>query len=355
MTQALCPVCAVSYEEVRGDRRGAPVQARGGGAGPEDAGRDPRRRAYARAGDGPRAGGGGAARRRPPSGSTRSATRGAGSARPRVLAVEWLDPVFVAGHWTPQLIELAGGEDVMGFAGEPSPGARLGGPEGGARREVVVVMPCGYDAPRAQRGGGSAHAPAARRAGGRAGDRGGRRGLLLPAGTAADRRAGAAGPHPAPRARALAAAGRAGARGRAHGSGLSCDQRPARATVSRPCSTGPWRSSPRTPPRRSPRTPRAQHPVAADVAEAQDGGRERTPDQAADVPSPRDPGDREADDQVEHDQRPRPHSGRSGSGGRASRPRRRPSARRSRPEAPTVRTWGETSRAPNEPHSSETP
>ena len=43
-----------------------------------------------------------------------------GSPRPRVLAVEWLDPVFVAGHWTPQLIELAGGEDVVGFAGEPS-------------------------------------------------------------------------------------------------------------------------------------------------------------------------------------------------------------------------------------------
>ena len=37
--------------------------------------------------------------------------------RPRVAALEWLDPVFVAGHWTPQLIELAGGEDVLGLAG----------------------------------------------------------------------------------------------------------------------------------------------------------------------------------------------------------------------------------------------
>ena len=38
-----------------------------------------------------------------------------GQPRPRVAALEWLDPVFVAGHWTPQLIELAGGEDVLGL------------------------------------------------------------------------------------------------------------------------------------------------------------------------------------------------------------------------------------------------
>ena len=72
--------------------------------------------------------------------------------RPRVAALEWLDPVFVAGHWTPQLIELAGGEDVLGLAGEPSqasPGRRSP-PRG---REVVVVMPCGYDADARTRGG----------------------------------------------------------------------------------------------------------------------------------------------------------------------------------------------------------
>ncbi len=39
-----------------------------------------------------------------------------GRRRPRVAALEWLDPVFAAGHWTPQLIELAGGEDVLGDA-----------------------------------------------------------------------------------------------------------------------------------------------------------------------------------------------------------------------------------------------
>ncbi len=68
--------------------------------------------------------------------------------RPRVAAIEWLDPVYVAGHWTPQMVELAGGEDVLGLPGEPSHTAsweqlRAVAPE------LVVVMPCGYDAERA--------------------------------------------------------------------------------------------------------------------------------------------------------------------------------------------------------------
>jgi iron complex transport system substrate-binding protein len=68
--------------------------------------------------------------------------------RPRVAALEWLDPVYVAGHWTPQLIELAGGEDVLGRAGEPSQTVSWEA-MAAAEPEVVVVMPCGYDAPRA--------------------------------------------------------------------------------------------------------------------------------------------------------------------------------------------------------------
>jgi iron complex transport system substrate-binding protein len=71
-----------------------------------------------------------------------------GAPRPRVAALEWLDPVFVAGHWTPQLIDLAGGEDVLGMAGEPS--AKSTWDEvAAAQPEIVVVMPCGYGAPRA--------------------------------------------------------------------------------------------------------------------------------------------------------------------------------------------------------------
>src|SRR4051812_24712146 len=38
----------------------------------------------------------------------------------RVAALEWLDPVYVGGHWVPQMIEMAGGEDVLGFTGEKS-------------------------------------------------------------------------------------------------------------------------------------------------------------------------------------------------------------------------------------------
>ena len=68
--------------------------------------------------------------------------------RPRVAALEWLDPVFVAGHWTPQMIELAGGEDVLGLPGEHSIMVSWATVMA-AEPEIVVVMPCGYDAPRA--------------------------------------------------------------------------------------------------------------------------------------------------------------------------------------------------------------
>ena len=70
------------------------------------------------------------------------------ASRPRIAALEWLDPVFVAGHWTPQLIELAGGEDVLGFPGEPSQQLDYES-VAAAQPEVVIVMPCGFDAPRA--------------------------------------------------------------------------------------------------------------------------------------------------------------------------------------------------------------
>lgn len=68
--------------------------------------------------------------------------------RVRTAALEWLDPVFAAGHWTPQLIELAGGEDVLGLPGEHSE-ERSWEELAAAQPEVIVVMPCGYDAARA--------------------------------------------------------------------------------------------------------------------------------------------------------------------------------------------------------------
>jgi iron complex transport system substrate-binding protein len=66
----------------------------------------------------------------------------------RVAALEWLDPVYVAGHWTPQLIEYAGGVDLLGMPGEHSE-RRTWEEVAAAEPEVVVVMPCGYDAERA--------------------------------------------------------------------------------------------------------------------------------------------------------------------------------------------------------------
>ncbi len=70
-------------------------------------------------------------------------------ARPRVAALEWLDPPFAAGHWTPQLIDYAGGEDALGMPGEHS--RQCSWEEiAAAAPEIVVVMPCGYDTPRAR-------------------------------------------------------------------------------------------------------------------------------------------------------------------------------------------------------------
>ena len=61
--------------------------------------------------------------------------------------LEWLDPVFVGGHWVPQLIEYAGGVDLLGLSGEPSEQRSWEEVEA-SQPEVVVVAPCGYDVER---------------------------------------------------------------------------------------------------------------------------------------------------------------------------------------------------------------
>jgi iron complex transport system substrate-binding protein len=71
-----------------------------------------------------------------------------GAAPPVVVALEWLDPVYVGGHWVPQLIELAGGLDPLGLPGEKSRVAEWDELRA-ASPDVVVCMPCGYDAQRA--------------------------------------------------------------------------------------------------------------------------------------------------------------------------------------------------------------
>lgn len=63
--------------------------------------------------------------------------------RPRVLCLEWLDPPFVGGHWIPEMVQRAGGQDVLGGPGEPSFSPSWDKILA-AQPEVVVVMPCGY-------------------------------------------------------------------------------------------------------------------------------------------------------------------------------------------------------------------
>jgi iron complex transport system substrate-binding protein len=146
VTQELCPVCAVTYDEVVKEAELIPscpkvialdpttigetmgdVRTLAAATGARDAALDL------------------VARQRARIDRVRVAVKGA--PRPPVAAIEWFDPVFIAGHWTPQLIELAGGIDPLGFPGEHSEQTTwemvaAAGPE------VVVCMPCGYDAER---------------------------------------------------------------------------------------------------------------------------------------------------------------------------------------------------------------
>src|SRR5579884_1567989 len=149
VTQALCSVCAVSYEDVRRVAQTIETRPRVISLDPHtvgevlgDAGTLPQATGHTEAA---------AELVRQASARIdriRLATRGA--RRPRVAALEWLDPPFAAGHWTPQLIEYAGGEDVLGFPGEHS--LELSWEDVvAAQPDIVVVMPCGYDAELAYR------------------------------------------------------------------------------------------------------------------------------------------------------------------------------------------------------------
>ncbi len=149
VTQELCSVCAVSYDDVRAVAEEIDTHPRVISLDPhtvgevlgdvrtlaqatdrKDAAVDLVRDASARID------------------RVRLAVRGA--RRPRVAALEWLDPPFAAGHWTPQLIAYAGGEDVLGFAGEKSQ-ERTWQEVAACQPDIVVVMPCGYDAEIAHR------------------------------------------------------------------------------------------------------------------------------------------------------------------------------------------------------------
>ena len=73
--------------------------------------------------------------------SVRAAVSGA--SEPRVIALEWLDPPFVGGHWIPEMISIAGGEDVAGPPRLKSPEVGWGALSG-LNPDVVIAMPCGW-------------------------------------------------------------------------------------------------------------------------------------------------------------------------------------------------------------------
>jgi iron complex transport system substrate-binding protein len=67
--------------------------------------------------------------------------------RPCVLLLEWIDPPFCSGHWSPELVELAGGYELIGQAGQPS--RRINWEEVvNADPEVLVITCCGFDVER---------------------------------------------------------------------------------------------------------------------------------------------------------------------------------------------------------------
>jgi len=69
------------------------------------------------------------------------------STRPRIACLEWFDPIYAAGHWVPEMIDLAGGRDVLGQKGKPS--AKIQWKQVvELAPDVIVLMPCGFDIQR---------------------------------------------------------------------------------------------------------------------------------------------------------------------------------------------------------------
>jgi iron complex transport system substrate-binding protein len=142
VTQAICDVCAVSYEDVLEVAARLPSEPRVVQQDPstlaemledvirlgEATGLEPEAHLVRSELEGRLA-------------SVRAAVSGARA--PRVIALEWLDPPFVGGHWIPEMISIAGGEDVAGPPGLKSPEVAWGALSG-LGPDVVVAMPCGW-------------------------------------------------------------------------------------------------------------------------------------------------------------------------------------------------------------------
>jgi iron complex transport system substrate-binding protein len=71
------------------------------------------------------------------------------SRRPRVVCIEWLSPLYVAGHWVPEMVQLAGGQDVLAQPGSPSRVVTWDEVLAAAP-DVLILMPCGFSVERTQ-------------------------------------------------------------------------------------------------------------------------------------------------------------------------------------------------------------
>ena len=147
VTQQVCEVCAVSFDDVRKVAETIPSEPQVLSLDPSTIGEvlaDVRTLAFAA--EAPDAGERLLAEAAERLDRVTQAVDGA--RRPQVLALEWIDPPYAGGHWVPQMVELAGGEDALGLPGEKS--RTFEWPEAEAvRPDLVVSMPCGYDAARA--------------------------------------------------------------------------------------------------------------------------------------------------------------------------------------------------------------
>ena len=146
VTQAVCEVCAVSFDDVRATAAELPSRPRVMSLDPStldeviaDADR------VGEAADARRSAAGLASRLRERIDLARRAV--AGAEPPRVAAMEWLDPPFAGGHWVPEMVALAGGRDVLSRPGVKSRTVEWAEVEA-SRPDVVVCMPCGYDSER---------------------------------------------------------------------------------------------------------------------------------------------------------------------------------------------------------------
>jgi iron complex transport system substrate-binding protein len=74
----------------------------------------------------------------------------AGKQRPRVFVAEWIDPPFACGHWIPEMVEAAGGHEVLGRAGERSVPTTWDAVRAVAP-QLIVAAPCGFDEERSAR------------------------------------------------------------------------------------------------------------------------------------------------------------------------------------------------------------